>query len=363
MDFGKTERTFVCAVLAAFVMLGFWLGADREEWERPLPRLLDDAGFRADLARSAARGAAGVAVVAPGSGLRGENAARAREMARRLGVSFAETALDEMRVPYNATDDDTRLELLVRALTDPEIDVVWALRGGYGAGRLLARLSETPGLDRRKVFVGYSDMTFLHLFLQRENWRTVHAAMFWDLNGSRKGEENLRRLAALLAGRVEELRYDGLEPCNDAARRAASPIEGVMTGGNLTCVAALCGTPWALEPAGKILMLEDVKESGYKIDRMLTQLRAAGAFEGAAAVVLGSFSRGDEHTEYALRRFAEDFPGPVFRTDLFGHGEKNYPLVFGAPAVISAEGGEKGTRVLRIPLEGGLAGGMRTPVP
>lgn len=360
MNGGKTAALFALLCLIAAVLLRVGLPTEQKpveqkpEKERPMPRLLADQAFRADLERSGRRGIAGITVVAPGSGLHGADVARAREMARLLGVSLPAEAMDETRVPYNATLDDVRLDLLARALADPETEVLWALRGGYGCSRLLEKLAAVPGLDRPKVFVGYSDMTFLHLFFQRRNWPTVHAAMFWELNGSSpQREDNLRRLALLLAGRQDELRYDGLEPYNEAARRAADPVEGAMTGGNLTCLAAACGTPWAVQSEGRILFIEDVKESGYKIDRMLTQLRLAGAFDGVRAVVLGSFSRGDEYTEYALKRFAADFSAPVFKTDMFGHGEKNYPLVFGVPAVIDGSEGGGAAFTLRIPVGDG----------
>jgi muramoyltetrapeptide carboxypeptidase len=95
-----------------------------------------------------------------------------------------------------------------------------------------------------------------------------------------------------------------------------------------------------LEPKGKIIFLEDGGEPGYKIDRMLTQLRGAGAFQGARAVVLGEFTPGDGFTEFALDRFARELGKPVFRSDKFGHGPKNYPLILNAPAVINRSGAD-----------------------
>lgn len=305
---------------------------------KPRVRLWENASFLSLLHASGKRGTAGIAIVAPASGLHSEESVqKAYDIADRLGVCFSREALKSDVVPYTANADDKRLDLLLEALRDPDIEVLWAFRGGYGSSRLLTALADVPAPANRKIFVGYSDMTFLHLFFDRWNWRTIHADMFWELPlaGESKDAENFRLLASLLAGREEPLRYEGLTPFNRAAKETSLPVQAAITGGNLTCLAAAVGTPYAPRTDERILFIEDVKERGYQIDRMLTQLRDAGAFIKVKAVILGSFSRGDEASEFALERFAADCDKPVFRTDLFGHGEKNYPLVFNSPAEIA----------------------------
>ena len=327
-------------LLVAVLMLLF-----TDKVEKPgqtaAPTLADDAAFLDDLKRSRTRGLAGIAVVAPASGLRGDNIAKVYELAEKVGVAFPREAIDPEVVPYTANSDETRLELMTKALNDPETEVIWAMRGGYGSSRILEELSRLPAPDKPKVFIGYSDMTFLHLFLHQWKWKTIHGAMFLEVRGKEKDKDNLRLVAEIIAGKKSELRYDGLEPFNQLAKDAAEPITGILTGGNLTCVAAAVGTPWPLDGAGKIIVLEDVKERGYKLDRLLTQLRLAGMFDKAEAVVLGTFSEGDDDVGFALGRFAKECGKPVFKTDMFGHGTKNYPLIFNAPAKIekSAENG------------------------
>lgn len=342
------------AMIAAFV-IGFLFYRShqrdiRAKAELERSRFWKDAAFLETLDRSGKLGRKGIAVVAPASGLSDENARVARAIAEDMGIRLPERTMQYGVIPYNATGDETRLELLRQALNAPDIEVIWPVRGGYGSSRLLSSLADMPEPETRKIFIGYSDMTFLHLFLRKWNWRTVHGAMFWEVSGAgRLGrEENFRQLASLLSGAEKEIRYTGLRPVNDAAKNADAPIEGAICGGNLTCLAAAAGTPWSLKGEGLILFLEDVKEQGYKIDRMLTQLIDAGTFEGARAVLLGAFTRGDEHTDYALERFAQGMDIPVFRTDQFGHGEKNYPLVFNSPAVIEKGRGEDGFHELRM---------------
>ena len=343
-------RTFspLPQVFLAFVLFSI-AGCAGKESPLPaqLPRLALNCSFKNDLSLSGQRGLKGVTLVAPASGPTEQGAREMHHLAEEFGVNLPRRAINPEHVPYNANSDEMRLNLLASALVDPDTEVVWAVRGGYGSSRLLNGLARRPLPALPKIFIGYSDMTFIHLFLQKQGWQTVHGSMFGEMNNPVKDEANFLKLAALLAGKHKVLRYEGLKPVNRSAMEASLPIRGSLTGGNLTCIAAASGTPWALDAAGKILFLEDVKEPGYKIDRMLTQLESAGLLRDVKAVILGSFSLGDANTEFALKRFAENFAGPVFQSDLFGHGAKNYPLVFNAPAVL-ARSGDKETHQLSI---------------
>ena len=342
----KIIITFVAALVLIIGMVVLLLASSKRERpappvaERPLPAMLKDPVFTADLNSSRRRGPGGIAIVAPASGLKGESVRRVHEYAEALGVRFRDDALAPETVPYTANSDEQRLEQLYQAMTDDNTEVLWAMRGGYGVSRILPELDRLPKPKSPKLFVGYSDMTFLHLFLRKWNWKTIHGGMLWELGSPEKDPESFRLLSGLLSGRIWELRYEGLKPFNRAADDQKDPLEAPITGGNLTCIAAAAGTPWALDAANRILLLEDTKERGYKIDRMLTQLRQAGQLQGVRAVILGNFSAGDDQLEFALERFAGECEAPVFRTDLFGHGPKNHPVVFNTPASLIRNDGD-----------------------
>ena len=304
----------------------------------------DDPHFLAQLAALNVKGK--TVIAAPSSGPSASSADTAFALAGRINARFPPCSLQADAVPYHAAPDAVRLRLLGEALSDPGARVVWALRGGYGAGRLLPELAKLPAPNRSVILVGYSDITFLHLFLHTYGLQTVHGSMFFELASPNKDPKNFYLLSALLAGNLPELSYGGLKPLNNAARQLNRPVSGIFTGGNLACFTATAGTAWMPDTAGKILFFEDVDEGGHRIDRMFTQLRQAGLFDGVKAVVLGSFTKGDANTRYALERFAEDLNKPVFITDIFGHGSKNYPLVLNAPASVEPESG--GTVRLRI---------------
>lgn len=352
-DEGAVVKLIFPALAAVLVILMatvhyFRIQAEKRMVVDDAPALWKDEAFRNSLEKSGKLGVKGIMVVAPSSGLKEESLKKAREIAEYLHIRFPEDAVRQAAVPYTANNDDTRLELLQQALNDPDVEVLWALRGGYGSGRLLPSLAQMTPPKTRKIVVGYSDVTFLHLLFQSWGWQTIHGAMFWELYyaGNSKNVENLNRLTALLAGDVKELRYTGLKPLNQHAKNSTSPIMGILCGGNLTCLAAAAGTPWALKGEGKIVLLEDVDEAGYKVDRLLTQMRDSGALDGVAAILLGEFTGGDEALELALKRFAEDFSAPVFQSPLFGHGKDNFPLLFNAQANVTADREEAGTFVL-----------------
>ncbi|MDL2317405.1 LD-carboxypeptidase, partial [Desulfovibrio sp. OttesenSCG-928-A18] len=311
------------------------------------PVLIGDQSFLADLRQAREIRGGGIAIVAPSSGMGEERTRQARAAAQAIGAVFPENAMAPGLVPYTANSDAVRLKLLAEALADPDTAIIWAARGGYGSSRLLEGLTLLPPPPRPKILIGYSDVTFLHLYWQKQGWRTVHGAMFGEMSNPAKDENNFRILAALLAGRLRELRYEGIAPCNDAAWELSRPVRAPLTGGNLTCIAAAAGTPWALDARGKILFLEDVKEPGYKIDRMLTQLRAAGLLAGVEAILLGGFTSGDEHSAYALQRFAGDCGIPVFASEQFGHGASNLPLIFNADASLEPGSGKAFTLRIR----------------
>lgn len=300
-------------------------------------QMAQETAFQADMVRAGKRGAI---LVAPAGGVPSSEVQAAHSLAESLHLEFPARALAPGKVPYTANVDSVRQELLAKALADPRARIVWSIRGGYGSGRLLPALGRMQKPTREKIFVGYSDMTFVHLLLQSWGWQTVHAAMVWEMNVPEKDPDNFRYLASLLAGKVKELRYDGLAPFNTLARGLDEPIRGVVTGGNLACLASAAGTPWALNASGKILFLEDIQEPGYRLDRLFTQLRDSGALKGIKAVVLGSFVQCKEDANFALERFASECGVPVFKTDVFGHGKKNYPLVFNAPAKLERAGNQ-----------------------
>ncbi len=216
--------------------------------------------------------------------------------------------------------------------------VLWCLCGGYGSARLIPYLEKMKPLKQNKMFIGYSDITALHLyFTQVWKWKTIHGRVLTSLDGE-ANYPDLKLYQELLEGSLKEITYPKLTAMNEAAKKKQT-LKGVVTGGNLRLLECSIGTAWELEAQGKILFLEDIGERGYAIHRMLLHIAQAGLLEGVKAIVLGDFTEGlepdgSDRKMEALKAFAEEIEIPVFSGMPCGHGEKNWPLPFNTPATL-----------------------------
>jgi muramoyltetrapeptide carboxypeptidase len=187
------------------------------------------------------------------------------------------------RTAFTAGPVERRLADLASLLADPEVKGVFCVRGGAGAAWLLPHLPVDGLRARPKVFVGYSDMTFLHLAFGRAEVVSFHGPMVAHELASDEMEEVSFRAAVMGEGGPYASAPDDLLPL------AGGEAEGRLLGGCLSILAAAAGTPWAFrpDPDGTILFLEDVYERPYRIDRMLFTLRHAGALDGVRGIVFG----------------------------------------------------------------------------
>ena len=228
-----------------------------------------------------------------------------------------------------AGTDEERLHDLVWALSAVDLDGAWMARGGSGLTRLLDRV---PWHDvRNRPVVGFSDGTALHTALfQRTGIRSVHGPVLTSLAGLADAESKTV-LQSLLSGTAP----------NVLEGRALIPgrAEGQLVGGNLTVLAALSGTPDQLVGAGRILLLEDIDEAAYRIDRSLYQLFASGALVGLRGVAVGSFVRCPVHDAGSMEAvFLEAFGAlgvPVITGLPIGHGASNHAFVHGGACRIA----------------------------
>ena len=235
-----------------------------------------------------------------------------------------------------AAPDASRFRVLDRALRRADSRVVWCARGGYGSQRLLPRLARRAVPARRKLLVGFSDITALHAFFyQHWGWPTLHAATLSGLGDGRLSQTALDEIRGVVAGSTRRLSFR-LRPLNAAARRPRT-VAAPLVGGNLKTIQSLVGTPYGVRPAGRILLLEDTGERGYSIDRMLVQLAQAGLLRGIRAIVFGQFTGGRERdgrftgTE-VIARFAERMRVPVLGDAPFGHADCSRAVPLGMPA-------------------------------
>ncbi len=278
-----------------------------------------------------------VALIAPAGPLRGEeDVRRAEENARSLGWEATAGAHVLERSGYLAGDDAGRLEDLNGALRDRSVDAIWFLRGGYGAMRLLDSVDYDALRTRPRTLIGYSEITALHhAIANRSALSGLHGPC------ARTPLSAFARDSLARATRGDD--SCGVVP--EARVFRGGRTSGLLTGGNLALLAALVGTPYLYVPAGAILVLEDVNEPVYRIDRMFRQLRLAGVLSRCAGLVLGAFTErggdasenGDSALERVLREAAEAVDGPCLAGAPVGHIDDQWTWPMGALAELDAE--------------------------
>jgi muramoyltetrapeptide carboxypeptidase len=290
-------------------------------------------------------------VIAPSSAIPEHVIEKALENLTNLGFKLKLGKNVRASKGYLAGTDEQRVEDLHWAFSDPEVDAVWCIRGGYGATRILPMVDFKIIKKNPKIFIGYSDITALHVAIfQKTGLVTFHGPVgtsdytdftkpnVWDLltkptpqyllkhsTENLKNESNLFKPEVIMAGKCQ----------------------GQLIGGNLSLLSAMDGTPYALKNLkGKILFMEDIDERPYRVDRMLTQMLQAHDFKQLAGIALGIFEgcnpKADENSLTLMECFKDRLGNlgiPVMYGLSFGHIKNQFTLPVGIEAVLDTEGG------------------------
>ena len=246
---------------------------------------------------------------------------------------------------YLAGSDGQRLDDLEAAFRDPAVKAIFCARGGYGVARLLGHFDTALARRHPKALVGFSDITVLHLALQKAGvvsfWGPMPCTgLGWSPFSARGLERML--MSAEPAGRLPF----------SAARRPqalrAGVAEGRLTGGTLSLLASSLGTAYEIETRGRIVFMEDVDEEPYRVDRLLTQLIAAGKLTDAAGIAVGIFTGTTARNCPAKKSltmkevFADHLLPlklPILANVAVGHVPDQVTLPYGARARIDAGAG------------------------
>ncbi len=227
--------------------------------------------------------------------------------------------------------DQQRANDLNSMLLNPEVDVIWCMRGGYGAVRILKMVNFDWLLETPKWLVGFSDITVFHALLQKKiGLASMHGPMPKNLDDGIAADTGMDHLWHFLQGAwpVYPLKPHPLNRMGQATGR--------LCGGNLTILTLLKGSELDFDPKGKILFIEEVGEHLYHLDRMMYGLKVAGKLEGLAGLVVGQMTDMQDNktpfgaTEYQIIGHAvEEYDYPVLFGFEAGHGKCNWPLLMG----------------------------------
>lgn len=267
-----------------------------------------------------------------------------RMLAGIEALGFRVIIADSCREQYGylSGTDASRARGLNQMFADDRVDAVVCMRGGYGVHRMLDGVDFDVIRANPKLLLGYSDITALHTAIhEKVGLVTMHGPMpstDWHRLDDFTRESLLRALTSTEP--LGEVRNpEGVAPWCVVPGKC----RGMLVGGNLTLIASACGTPYALDATGKVLLLEDVGEKVYRLDSMLTQLRQAGLFDQCAGVVLGGFTRcPEEYERYALH--LEDLINdiivpagkPVLANMMIGHVSTKITVPLGVECEVNA---------------------------
>lgn len=256
----------------------------------------------------------------------------------RLGFNchFRDDIFDQSR--YLAGSDERRADELMELIRSPKIHAIMFARGGYGCQRLIPKLDIKVIAEHKKPLVGFSDITALLTYLrQNADFPTFYGPVLTQL-GNNTDEQIGNSLATALttSGPLAAIESQEMRTI------IAGTAEGKLVGGCLALINSSMGTPYELETDGAIIMIEDVGEKVYVLDRMLTQLKNSGKLSKASGIAFGSLiPLPDEpcNVEEMIRDVLSDYDKPVIMGLPAGHGGSFITLPFGANCRLCASEG------------------------
>ncbi len=271
-----------------------------------------------------------VALVAPARKIEREKVATALELIEAWGLRVL---VDERLFAEEhqfAGSDENRASLIQDMLNNTQVKALICVRGGYGSVRLLDKLNLNHAPP--KWLVGYSDVTALHAYFQRNGWQSLHATMPINMIEAKEGvSESNELMRKALFGEVQAI------PFQPHLYNRTGQAQGELCGGNLSVIYSLLGSAEQLDTSGKILFLEDLDEYLYHVDRMLMALDRAGLFQNLAALAVGGMTDMRDNSipfgataEASIQRIVSKYNFPVYYGLEAGHLSLNRPMIFGA---------------------------------
>ena len=289
-------------------------------------------------------------VVAPGF--------RCSQKEFRDGVKFLKDWGFRPRVPRDlfgtsklfSNSDEKRFAHLKRAFNAKDSKAIWCLRGGYGSLRLLEDLRKMRKPGQAKWLLGYSDITSIHEFLLSDwKWVSFHSPLLDRLGRREFSAQETRELKQILTGEKVDVEFTHLKVLYSPKKTFS--MKGEVHGGNMTVLQSSMGTPFQMRSHKGFVFFEDIGERPHRVDRMITQMSLAGAFDQTRAILLGDFLVSDKTEQKNIfhdvwMRFAQERRIPVLMNMPVGHGSRQKLLPLGTPSRLDVKAGRGQLRVL-----------------
>ena len=273
-----------------------------------------------------------IAIVAPAGPLEAETVLKGEEVLKEMGFDVIITPSCFERKGYLAGLSDRQRAEDIMMFADDEVDAILCMRGGYGCNRIIPYFKNFKFENYPKPFIGYSDITYLHLFFnQYHHLITYHGPMLKDL--LIKNETTTNHFLETIMG---ETTFDMIDV--PYYNQTVCPASGILVGGNLTIICSTLGTPYEIDTRGKILFIEEVNEPVYAVDRLLMQLKFSGKLNDAAGIILGDFNVYDKkETDKLLKRTLTSCHKPIAYNIPSGHCNPLITLPLGAYVTLNPQ--------------------------
>ena len=293
-----------------------------------------------------------VAIVAPATAVTDpDDIQKAIQILEYFNLKYKIADSLQSKYGYKSRTIEDRVKDIHSAFTDDDISAVFCIRGGYGSGQILDKLDYKLIKNNPKIFIGYSDITALHLAINKySNLVTFHGPVL--LSSFSSFTIDYYKKAIFETEPIGIIQnpdtLSGLRPRYPVRTIKSGTAEGKLIGGNLTLVTSMMGTKYEIETKDRILFLEDVGEEPYRIDRMLNQLALSGKLKEAKGIVFGKcvscdFSSLDSSRVWdsTLGEILDHYLGaldiPSFYGLLIGHSSEQATLPLGLNTVLDAE--------------------------
>lgn len=283
-----------------------------------------------------------IAVTSPAGALRDlSTATKFKSKLQSLGFNVVMGETVNAKFGYLAGEDDLRVNELQRFFSDPAIDAIVCMKGGYGCMRIIDKLDYALIRKNPKIFMGFSDITaLLNAVYLKSGVVTFHG----PVGNSSWNDFSLLHINSVLMHGHQTIYRSPAKPEDEVKVVRAGKAEGILFGGNLSVLCGMIGTPYFPELKGAILFLEEVKEEPFRIDRMFAQLRLAGAFEKINGLIIGKFRDCiPEEPDFAfssdevIQQYFANAPFPVISNAMIGHIADKFTIPVGIRAQLDSE--------------------------
>lgn len=288
-----------------------------------------------------------IGLIAPASPTPDDKVLRSKEKLEELGFKVKLGKSCYGRYGYLSGEDELRANDLNLMFKNKDVDGIMCIRGGYGTPRILDRIDYDSIRNNPKVFIGYSDITAIHIALnQLCSLITFHGPMASTDILEDFDEFTKESLIDCIVKGVSIKSIENPKDC-EIQKLVGGYSKGQLVGGNLALIAATIGTPYEIDTRGKILFMEDVDEEPYSIDRMLTQLALAGKLEEASGLILGDWRNCKSKAKQSSLTLSEVFNDlivPLNKPTVFnvkaGHCKPMITLPLGLEVCLDADHGK-----------------------